>query len=398
MCVYLLGLVPRSRAVGLQEPKGGQLEFCWENSVPEPRQSTARHLWVALVVGITVLGICLRSPRAVTAGRVNLHSLRAVRAVIARNAEEVARVWQEICLSQAVTDVRVVSLCGTLVLFSDEPEKAMPWLARLDATRRASFARLAGRLCAEHKREREWALALGYARVARALDPTDSRGLDLLLEGLLANGLREEARLLLAQQQILPEAGPERAARLWLWRARLHQVEGDLDGATVACEHVRALQPDEVGGDVCLAQVAEAAGDYERAVVLWQRVVELSPSARSAYARLGAIFLDHLADPARAVGPLERYLELTSHREPPALTRLLSAYLGTGRYAEALSVARELAEIDPDDPTFDCQIGLAQLGLGNRKAALRALHDANSKRPDANACPSLARRLEYAQP
>lgn len=117
---------------------------------------------------------------------------------------------------------------------------------------------------------------------------------------------------------------------------------------------------------------AKKAGDLDRAIVEFQRVVELAPSLAAAHVNLGAVYYEK-KDYDKAIPILTRALELNSDL-PGVHAMTGTALLARGYAARAIP---HLEKAQADD-----LLGVALLESGRVREAVDKLETALQKRPD----------------
>ena len=117
---------------------------------------------------------------------------------------------------------------------------------------------------------------------------------------------------------------------------------------------------------------AKHAGDLDRAIREFQKVVELAPGLAAAYVNLGAVYYDK-KDYGRAIPPLRKALELNAGL-PGAHETLGGALLAQGFAVEAIPHL-EKAQADG-------MLGVALLEVGRAREAADKLEAALQKHPD----------------
>lgn len=117
---------------------------------------------------------------------------------------------------------------------------------------------------------------------------------------------------------------------------------------------------------------AKSAGDLDRAVREFKRVVELAPNLAASHVNLGAVLFDR-KDYAAAVPSLKRALELNPEL-PGAAHMLGAALLAQGFASESITWLQKSGSDD--------LLGVALLEAGRTREAVDRLESALLKRPD----------------
>lgn len=129
-----------------------------------------------------------------------------------------------------------------------------------------------------------------------------------------------------------------------------------------------------------LGKVMIERGDNDRAFYHIQQSVQLRPDLAETHNNYGAM-LEKKGDINGAVVELRTAVKLAPDIGIYRIN-LGSLLVRTGRYQEGREVYRELLVQDPENPTFLCNLGVAEYFLGNNEAAIACFEKALAIRPD----------------
>ncbi len=175
---------------------------------------------------------------------------------------------------------------------------------------------------------------------------------------------------------------PHRSNALWLEVANLQAEDlGSLTQAIASLGRVMRASPNHVPTLRKLADYYKRDSQWSEAVKMLTRVIQLAPDhdiLKEAHRALADIWIDRLADPARALVSLQAVLQLDPS-DPHALSRLVELHERDGRVDEAAEAAqRLLASTRGSGGRAEALVQLARLerNRGNDAAAAEALRDA----------------------
>jgi len=141
-----------------------------------------------------------------------------------------------------------------------------------------------------------------------------------------------------------------------------------------AAEKSVALDEGEPQSQVALGLACTSAGHYERAVVAFERTIELNPSYAAAYWGLGRA-LCYLDRPDEGVGMIEKAIRLSPH--DPAMHEFLFdlgvAHFLAGRYEEATAWEKRSLQSRPGQPGAYRVLAASYGHLGRIEEARAAL-------------------------
>jgi tetratricopeptide (TPR) repeat protein len=144
-------------------------------------------------------------------------------------------------------------------------------------------------------------------------------------------------------------------------------LQGDLKGAAAAFEKVTEADPNNPDGWVNIGRCAVQEGDMERARVVLEKALAISPKlARANYFYARVLRADGNYDGAaeRLGIVLDQY-----PRDRVALNDLGRVRFLQHRYADAIKVLQSVLEIDPEDLQAHYSLMLCYSGLGDEKQA-----------------------------
>ncbi len=221
------------------------------------------------------------------------------------------------------------------------------------------------------------------------LEPTSAwaRIQSLADRALAANPRSGPAHALLAAVATYRDWNWPEARRLWARAAELEPganfdhfmyafylaFAGDAAAGTLAAKEGRRLDPLGFMGFLTEATLLTYRGEYDAALPLAERPIELDPQFPEGYHIAGYIHLSN-HQYAPALERLERAMAL-SHRASWPTAKCGCALAGLGREAEARVVLEELEHRAESDPTV-CAPAIAtlHLHLGDRDAFYRWMH------------------------
>jgi tetratricopeptide (TPR) repeat protein len=139
-----------------------------------------------------------------------------------------------------------------------------------------------------------------------------------------------------------------------------------------------AIKPEDVATLRALARVANARGEWEKALSHLARARKLAPTSTEILYEFGVaalrlnLFLDAL--------PIFEQLQKLRPNEPPYIYMLAAAYLQKGDRPQAETLMRRYIALRPNDPAGYYQLGLALYGLNRFAEARQALERSLSLR------------------
>jgi tetratricopeptide (TPR) repeat protein len=236
-------------------------------------------------------------------------------------------------------------------------------------------------------RKGEFQAACDSLRRAAALAPADPRVPDLLAEALARLGQYDEAEAVL--QRVLKTGMP--TARTHVQLGQVHLEKGDYAQAARVFEALVKQAPQHAQGHYGLARAYLRQGRREEARRHMERFKELDARRLADEIRDANAYADRETCRAALIRTLERaahaygrFGDLGSAEEmwrrlcrlQPRDVRcrdaLLRLYEDQGRQSDALAVAREMCEIEPDGAAHWYNVAVLSGLAGRRDAAIAA--------------------------
>ncbi|WP_300440684.1 tetratricopeptide repeat protein [uncultured Mameliella sp.] len=197
---------------------------------------------------------------------------------------------------------------------------------------------------------------------ARALEIKRVRALDA--EGRLSEALDRLAPL---------RAGAPGDLQLALLEAGLMRRTGDLAGAETVYAGVLERDPGQAGAWLGRIDIAQTAGDPDRARALAEAGVQACPDHLALIARRAGLLV-HMGQSGAAIAALEAALE-TRPGEPRLMLELARAELAAGHAAAAEARYAACLEADPDNAQARLGLAEAHEAQGAPEAGLAVLAD-----------------------
>jgi Flp pilus assembly protein TadD len=176
---------------------------------------------------------------------------------------------------------------------------------------------------------------------------------------------------------VLPKSAPEPAPKVMVEKAKWQRwndygiglfLQGDLNGAAAAFQRVTEADPSNPDGWVNLGRVAVQEGDNERARVVLEKALTLSPNLARAnffYARVLRVDGDYDGTLKHLQTVLAQYPKDRVVRNEAGRVLFLQR-----KYKEAIAQLEEAIAVDPEDLQANYNLMLCYKGLGdNDKAA-----------------------------
>jgi len=205
------------------------------------------------------------------------------------------------------------------------------------------------------------------------------------VEGLTARGLyllrldrKAEARTVL--EKSLDHDPRQSDAHLYLGRIQL--ATADVAGATASMEKAHQLDPGGRKAAIGLAGVLERQGNYERALEILNRTLELGGEDPVILGEIGAVLIKS-GRPAEAVAPLVQSQKLAPDNANVA-GNLGMAYGMTGKLPAAIKSFENVVHLQPDMAEGHAQLGTLYMKNNQPDLAARELETAVRLEP-ANA-------------
>jgi tetratricopeptide (TPR) repeat protein len=212
-----------------------------------------------------------------------------------------------------------------------------------------------------------------HLRLAVQLNPRNERAwltLARTLEGI--DNVEEAAQALRAAIAEVPDAGAVR----WLLSTlspRLQRTDDtDAELIAVADRLVLLAGRGELYGQI--AQRAQSHLDYDRAIELLEKRLDLTPNNPTAHSALGTAYIN---DGREAAGYAELVMALLLDPEDAGtLTALGRVHLAAGRYTAAAEVLQKAIALEPSDGEALQALGDALVHVGNVAEGQKRLEEA----------------------
>jgi tetratricopeptide (TPR) repeat protein len=140
-------------------------------------------------------------------------------------------------------------------------------------------------------------------------------------------------------------------------------------------------------GHVCLGTLLRGTGENEKAVVEFQRALQLDPTAEDAYIGMAQAYaaLNKLDDAEKTY---QRFIELRPQYYR-GYNMLASFYIQQAQYDKAAQIYQQAIRLAPENSQLYYNLGGAYLFLGKDNDAISALQQSIKIRPTANAYSNL---------
>ena len=220
-------------------------------------------------------------------------------------------------------------------------------------------------------------LALAQAELAK--NPDEAR-----LRLLVARTALRVADYSLAAQELirLAERDPN-WDYLYLLLGQAHQFNGDLPRAILAFQRALQISPSSLEATLRLAYAYEMAGRYQEAIASYRKALELNPNTPIAMNNLAYLLSEHGGDLDEAL----RLAQLALQRLPQQ--RYIAdtvgwIFLRKNDIDSAMQIFEGLVKKYPDEPAFRYHFGAALLKKGDRTRARAELQAALDNKPPAD--------------
>jgi tetratricopeptide (TPR) repeat protein len=151
---------------------------------------------------------------------------------------------------------------------------------------------------------------------------------------------------------------------------------GDPDGAIPHYEKAIRLRPNNAGFHVNLGRTLWSLGRHDAAISQYRKALRIAPKSSTAHNAMGNAFLDK-GKVVLAIGCYERAIQLNDKNASAHSNLGIARFYGQGRTAEASAHFKRAAEIQPNNPLFQFNVGRALLANGRfaeaRDAVRRSL-------------------------
>ena len=228
--------------------------------------------------------------------------------------------------------------------------------------------------------------AAGFYRRAIEVNPNSFES-HLALGLLLARqGKKDEAHSeLLAATTLDPgDSGPALKARAWRALARLDSPgpDGEGNATTASNELLEALKltPEAPEDTLLAADLAEAAGEHDKAEAAYRRVLAADPKSVGANAGLAHILIERKQYP-----DAEKLIRAALEQSPdnPALNAQLATVLAAQDDANALPLLQKLHAAHPADPAVTRMLAQVMAQAGDAEGSDKLYMALLAKSPDS---------------
>lgn len=147
---------------------------------------------------------------------------------------------------------------------------------------------------------------------------------------------------------------------------------------------------------------AEQLRQRELQIVGWTRALDADSASAIALGQLAGLYLQrgresgNYEDFARAELFARRSLSFRTNRNGKSFVTLASSLLAQHRFAEAMTAAKTVVELEPDVPQYRALLGETQLELGDYPASRASFASLHSVRTHLSIAPRLARFAEVS--
>jgi tetratricopeptide (TPR) repeat protein len=156
-----------------------------------------------------------------------------------------------------------------------------------------------------------------------------------------------------------------------------------LQKARSACDQAVAIAPKLAEGWTCLGNVHRATGEYEQAVLHFQKATVLDPTSDDAFRGLAGVY-QKLNRPAEAEATFRKAISLRPQYWA-GYSWLGAFYYDRGRYADAANMFKEVITLAPDNFRGYTNLGGIYVAMGQYQDAISALERSVSIRPTGSA-------------
>jgi len=237
---------------------------------------------------------------------------------------------------------------------------------------------LTGRVEVElaQNREKE-ALALAQAELAK--NPEDAR-----VRLLVARTALRVADYPLAVRELIRLAERDQNwDYLYLLLGQAHQFNGDLPRAILAFQRALQITPSSLEATLRLAYAYEVSGRYQEAIAAYRKALELNPNTPIAMNNLAYLLSEHGGDLDEALRLAQMALQRLPQQRYIADT-VGWIFLKKNDLDSAMQIFQGLVKKYPDEPAFRYHYGAALLKKGDRTRARAELQAALENKPPAD--------------
>ena len=153
----------------------------------------------------------------------------------------------------------------------------------------------------------------------------------------------------------------------------VHLSNQDIKSALSVLEKGAAKISNPASIQMQMASIYEGQKDFDKAITMYEKIVNVSSSNQMAANNLASLLLDHRSD----VQSAKRALELTNGfdktKHPAAMDTLGWALFKNNDVAKAISILEEVTRMEPDVGVFQYHLGMAYHQAGDKVNAKRYL-------------------------
>ena len=153
----------------------------------------------------------------------------------------------------------------------------------------------------------------------------------------------------------------------------VHLSNKDIKSALSVLEKGAAKVANPASIQMQMASIYEGQKDFDKAITMYEKIVNVNSSNQMAANNLASLLLDHRSD----VQSAKRALELTNGfdktKHPAAMDTLGWALFKNNDVAKAISILEEVTRMEPDVGVFQYHLGMAYHQAGDKVNAKRYL-------------------------
>ncbi|MCB1043856.1 MAG: tetratricopeptide repeat protein [Acidobacteria bacterium] len=161
-----------------------------------------------------------------------------------------------------------------------------------------------------------------------------------------------------------------------------HYANGDIDTAEMFFNQAIALDDRLTQVVLNMGVMCNRRGDQQRAVQLYEQVLEEQPRNIPALTNLASLYKSHGRDDL--ANRMIKALDIYSNRNPYFYNMMGEQAFADGNFKEALDYFRKAVKLHPGEPLFYVGLGKTYHRMENRLAAEDAFADALSKAHERN--------------
>ncbi len=158
--------------------------------------------------------------------------------------------------------------------------------------------------------------------------------------------------------------------------------------ASQNCQKALSLSPDLVEAHICLGNILNGTGKYDKAVAEFKQALATTPESDDALRGLATAY-ENLGNNSAAESAYREAITLRPNYWG-AYHWMGLFYFGQARYADALSMFKKETEIAPDNYQSYTTLGGTYIAIGNYQDAIDAFHRSIDLRPSPDAYSNLA--------